>query len=73
MRMMFFVDEGLLVGQLSAARVKNCLSLAESLRTLCIHTVGGDVVLNLGCQKGYWFYLEVESGDNLNTGSLDQN
>ena len=43
------VDEELLVGRLSAARVKNCLSLAESLRTLCIHKVGGQVLTMMLC------------------------
>ena len=38
------VDEELLVGRLSAARVKNCLSLAESLRTECVHKLGGEVL-----------------------------
>ena len=38
------VDEELLVGRLSAARVKNCLSLAESLRTVCVQKLGGEVL-----------------------------
>ena len=38
------VDEELLVGRLSAARVKNCSSLAESLRTVCVHKLGGEVL-----------------------------
>ena len=38
------VDEELLVGRLSAARVKNCPSLAESLRTVCVQKVGGEVL-----------------------------
>ena len=38
------VDEELLVGRLSAARVKNYLSLAESLRTVCVHALGGEVL-----------------------------
>ena len=38
------VDEELLVGRLSAARVKNCLSLAESLKTVCVHKLGDEVL-----------------------------
>ena len=39
-----FVDEELLVGRLSAARVKNCPLLAESLRTVCVQKLGGEVL-----------------------------
>ena len=38
------VDEELLVGRLSAARVKNCQLLAESLRTVCVQKLGGEVL-----------------------------
>ena len=43
------VDEELLVGRLSAARVKNCPSLAQSLRTVCIHKVGGGILTMMLC------------------------